>query len=121
MKPLGGELFYKLSNVLIGWTKVLTDFAKTTGVRWNNSTVTASSHTDSPTATAGTGGKFRVSPEPVDGVTYGGPVEKLNRKDYRHKMKYTSNSSTRNESLGKSKIASKVKAKNKRFGNKNEG
>jgi hypothetical protein len=30
-KPLGGELFYKLANVLMGWSRVLTDFAETTG------------------------------------------------------------------------------------------
>jgi hypothetical protein len=87
---------------------------------WNNSIVTASSHADSPTVKAGTVAKFRVSPETVDGVTYNGPVEKLDRKDFLHKMKCT-NSSTKKEPLNKSKIASKVKTKNKRSGNKNKG
>jgi Reverse transcriptase (RNA-dependent DNA polymerase). len=119
-KPLSGELFYKLANVLMGWARVLTDFAETTGVRWNNSIVTASSHADSPTVKAGTVAKFRVSPETVDGVTYNGPVVKVDRKDFLHKMKCT-NSSTKKEPLNKSKIASKVKTKNKRSVNKNKG
>jgi hypothetical protein len=82
-KPLGGQLFYTFANVLMGWTIVSTDFAETTGVRWKSSVVTTVSHAGE----AGAAEKsFKVRPEPVEGVTYNGPLEKYERKNLPHKM-----------------------------------
>jgi hypothetical protein len=82
-KPLGGQLFYTFANVLMGWTQVSTDFAETTRVRWNNSIVTATSLSEG----AGLAGKaFKVRPEPVEGVTYDGPVVARHGKNLPHKL-----------------------------------
>jgi hypothetical protein len=56
MKPLGGEVFYKLANVLMGWTRVLIDFAEMTGLHWNNSIITASRREIPGIARTGGGG-----------------------------------------------------------------
>jgi hypothetical protein len=82
-KPLGGQLFYTFANVLMGWTQVSTDFAETTRVRWNNSIVTATSSSERADATDKT---FKVRPEPVEGVTYNGPIEARHGKNLPHNL-----------------------------------
>jgi hypothetical protein len=51
--------------------------------RWNNSIVTATSSSERADATDRT---FKVRPEPVEGVTYNGPIEARHGKNLPHNL-----------------------------------
>jgi hypothetical protein len=58
-------------------------------VRWKSSIVTTDSHTGEAGAAER---QFEIRPEPVEGVTYYGPLEKYERKNLPHNMETSQDS-----------------------------